>query len=149
MTGRAGLERDVLILACAISAGIHVALAPGHGPAFTTAAVVLAAVAAALTLRPRAAAVACAAAVLAGLLAAYGLAISTGLPLVHPEREPVAALALFTKAVEVAGLLAAGSLLRRRAAGLPRAVPLPLTALIAVFSALAALAVSGGHGGHV
>jgi hypothetical protein len=53
------------------------------------------------------------AAVFGGLIASYALAATTGLPVLHPEREPVDALALFTKAVEVVGLVAAASLLQR------------------------------------
>ena len=53
---------------------------------------------------------------LAGLLASYALATTTGVPLLHPEAEPVDGLALVTKAIEAAGLLAALSLLRRRPA---------------------------------
>jgi hypothetical protein len=121
---RAELERDLVIVACAISAGIHAALAPGHwaegvaaGAAFAASAFVLAGLAVALTRRPGIPALAGAAAVLAGLLVSYVLAVSTGLPVLHPESEPVEALALFTKAVEAAGLLAAAHLL---AAPFPR-----------------------------
>jgi hypothetical protein len=114
------LRRDVVILACAISAGIHGALAPGHfdesigaGLGFTGATVVLAALAVALTLRPaRALALAGAVAVFAGLLASYALATTTGLPVLHPDAEPVDSLALATKAIETIGLLAALHLLR-------------------------------------
>jgi hypothetical protein len=41
----------------------------------------------------------------------YGFAITTGVPVLHPDVEPVDGLALFTKAVEIAGLLASLSLL--------------------------------------
>jgi hypothetical protein len=115
----AGLERDVVIVACAISAGIHAALAPDHfaegagpGLGFATAAVVLAALVVGLTRRPASTAlVAGASAVLAGLLASYAFATTTGLPLLHPDPEPVDGLALATKAIEAAGLLAAAHLL--------------------------------------
>jgi hypothetical protein len=111
----AGLERDVLIVACAISAGIHAALAPDHfadgtapGLGFAAAAVLLAGFVVALTRTPGSTAVAAGAgAVLAGLIASYLLATSTGLPLLHPEAEPVDGLGLATKAVEAVGLLAA------------------------------------------
>jgi hypothetical protein len=117
----AGLERDVLIVACAISAGIHAALAPDHfaegtgtGLGFTTAAVLLAALVVGLTYRPASAGVvAGASAVLAGLLASYVFATTTGLPLLHPDPEPLDGLALGTKAIEAAGLLAATHLLWR------------------------------------
>ena len=59
----------------------------------------------------------------AGLLAAYVLAITVGLPLLHPEPEPVDALAVATKAVETAGLVAALHLLRRGKAPLALASP--------------------------
>jgi len=116
-----GLERDVLIVACAISAGIHAALAPDHfaqgtgpGLGFAAAAVLLAVLVVRLTHRPASrAAVAGAGAVLAGLLASYALATTTGLPLLHPDAEPVDGLALATKAIEAVGLLAAAHLLWR------------------------------------
>jgi hypothetical protein len=118
------LRRDVVILACAVSAGIHGALAPAHfaegaasGVGFVTSAVVLAVLAVALTLRPAGTPpLAGAAIVLAGLLGSYALAATTGVPLLHPHPEPVDGLALATKAFEAAGLVAAVSLLRRRSA---------------------------------
>ena len=121
MITSAGLERDVLIVACAISAGIHAALAPGHfaegtgpGLGFAAAAVLLAGLAVELTQRPASTlALAGAGAVLAGLVASYALATTTGLPLLHPDAEPVEGLALATKAIEAIGLLAAVHLLWR------------------------------------
>ena len=115
------MRRDVVILACAISAGIHGALVPEHfaegvgpGVGFVVATVALAFVAVDLTLRPASVLGPVAAAVLlAGLLASYALAITTGLPVLHPDSEPVDGLALATKAIEAAGLLAALSLTRR------------------------------------
>jgi hypothetical protein len=120
----ADLRSDLVILACAISAGIHGALTPSHfdegtgpGLGFSAATVALAAIVVWLTLRPASTlALAAAAATLAGLLASYALAITTGVPLLRPHLEPVDGLALATKAIEVAGLLAATSLLRRRVA---------------------------------
>jgi hypothetical protein len=111
------LGRDVVILACAISAGIHGALAPEHfaegpgaGAGFVAATVLLALAAVGVTLRPAsAAALARAAAVFAGLLVSYALAVTTGVPLLHPEPEPVDGLALATKAIETLGLLAAST----------------------------------------
>ena len=112
------MARDLVIVACAISAGIHAALAPGHlaegmaaGVAFGVAAALLAGAAVLLTREPSAPVLFGAAAVLAGLIASYALAVTTGLPLLHPEPEPVEALALFTKAVEAIGLVAAAHLL--------------------------------------
>jgi hypothetical protein len=115
------LRRGVVILACAISAGIHGALAPDHfteglrpGGGFVVATVVLALLAIVLTRRPDSRpALAGAAAVLVGLIGSYALATTTGLPVLHPDPEPVEELALATKAVEAAGALAAASLLRR------------------------------------
>ena len=115
------VKRDLVILACAISAGIHGALVPDHfaegagpGVGFVLATAVLAAVAIGITLRTSSELpVAGAAFVFAGLLASYLLATTTGLPVFHPEPEPVDNLALATKAIEAVGLLAAASLLRR------------------------------------
>jgi hypothetical protein len=122
----AEFKGDVVILACAISAGIHGALAPDHfnegvgaGSGFVASAVALAGLVLWLTLRPTSSvAFAAAAAVFLGLLASYGFAITSGLPVLHPEPEPVAGLALATKAIEALGLVAASSLLWRPAAAL-------------------------------
>ncbi len=116
---RADVERDLLIVVCAISAGIHAALAPEHfreaaatGTGFVAATVLLGVLAVALTRRPASrAATLAAAAVLAGLIASYALATTSGVPLLQPEPEAVDGLALFTKAVELLGLLAAAHLL--------------------------------------
>ena len=118
------LTRDVVILACAVSAGVHAALVPAHfeegagaGVGFVTAAVLLALLAVVLTVGPRHdLPLALAALTLAGLLASYGFAVTTGLPLLHPEPEPVDGLGLATKAIEAGGLTAAASLLWRRPA---------------------------------
>jgi hypothetical protein len=125
------LRRDVVIIACAISAGIHGALVPAHfdegagaGLGFAAAAVLLTALVLGLTLRPAGTRVlAAAAAVLLGLLASYLLAVTTGVPVLHPQPEPLDGLALATKAIEAAGLLAAMSLLRRPAAALTLTQP--------------------------
>ncbi len=153
------LERDLLIVACAISAGVHAALAPAHlgegaaaAAAFAVSAVLLAGLCIALTRRVSAAALTGAALLLASLLAGYALAVTIGLPIVHPGPEGVDTLGVVTKAVELVGLLAAVGLLRRRVAGTARTVrpiPVPLTVLIASFSALTALALSTGHDVHV
>jgi hypothetical protein len=117
----AELKADVVILACAISAGIHGALAPDHfsdgagaGLGFVASAVALAGVAVWLTVRPASRlALAAAAFVFVGLLASYALAVTSGLPLLHPEPEPIDGLALSTKAIEALGLAVASSLLWR------------------------------------
>ena len=131
MTSPVDLERDLLVLACAVSAGFHAALVPGHfdegigaGLGFVAAAVALAGVVVWLTRRPASRpALTAAAATFVGLLAGYALAITTGLPVLHPDPEPVDGLALVTKGIEAAGLLAASGLLRRprvAAAALPQ-----------------------------
>ncbi|HET9286214.1 MAG TPA: hypothetical protein VFO26_01535 [Gaiella sp.] len=115
---------DLVVLACAISAGIHGALAPSHldegtapGLGFAAATVALTGTVLWLTWRPSSTlAVAVAAVTLSSLLASYALAITTGVPLLHPHAEPVGGLALATKAIEALGLLAASSLLLRRVA---------------------------------
>jgi len=123
------LRRDVVILACAVSAGIHGALAPEHfeegtgaGIGFVVSTILLAALAVALTVRPASRIpLAGAALVFTGLLVSYGLAVTTGFPVLHPEPEPIDGLALVTKAFEVVGLVAALNLRWRRSA-----VSLPL-----------------------
>jgi hypothetical protein len=117
----AELKGDVVILACAVSAGIHGALVPGHfdegtgaGLGFLAATAVLAGLVVWLTWRPTSLpALATAAITFAGLLASYAMAVTAGLPVLHPDPEPVDGLALATKAIEAAGLLAATSLLWR------------------------------------
>jgi membrane-bound metal-dependent hydrolase YbcI (DUF457 family) len=117
----AELKGDIVILACAVSAGIHGALVPGHfdegggaGFGFAAAAVALTGLIAWLTWRPASrSAVAVAAAIFVGLLASYALVTTTGMPVLHPDPEPVDGLALATKAIEAVGLLAATTLLWR------------------------------------
>jgi hypothetical protein len=117
----AELRGDIVILACAISAGIHGALVPGHfdegigaGLGFVAATIALAGLIVWLTRRPASpSALAGAALTLGGLLASYALATTTGLPVLHPDPEPVDGLALATKGIEAAGLLAASGLLWR------------------------------------
>ena len=121
MTALDGLERDLVIVACAISAGTHGALVPGHleegagaGLGFLASAALLGALTVALTVRPSAMLPLVGAAVmLAGLIGAYALAITTGVPVLHPAVEPVDGLAVATKLVEAVGLVAAARLLRR------------------------------------
>jgi len=115
------LERDVTVLACAISAGIHAALVPEHleegraaARGFVVSALLLAALAVALTYRLTPFLLLAAGALITGLIVSYALAITTGIPVLHPEIESVEGLALFTKAVEVAGLVAVADLLLSR-----------------------------------
>ena len=119
----AEFKGDVVILACAISAGIHGALVPAHfsevagaGAGFVAAAGALAGLVVWLTARPlNSLALGATAAVFLGLLASYALAVTSGLPLLHPQPEAVDGLALATKAVEALGLVVATSLLWRPA----------------------------------
>lgn len=111
---------DIVILACAVSAGVHGALVPDHfhegtgpGVGFLLATVLLAILAVVLTRRPTQLALGLTAVAFAALIGSYALAVTTGVPVLHPEVEAVDALALVTKAVEVAGLLAAMSLVPR------------------------------------
>jgi len=110
----ADLRIDVLILVCAVSAGIHGALVPEHfdegtgaGLGFVAATVLLAVLAVALTRAPAQLTLLATASVLAGLIASYALVITTGFPVLHPDVEAVDGLALFTKAIEVLGLVLA------------------------------------------
>ena len=104
-----------LVVVCAVSAGIHAGLTPEHlreepaaGYGFLVSTLLLAGLAVALTLRPASrTAAAASAAVLAGLLVAYAFAVTTGVPVLHPDVEPADWLSLATKAVELAGLAAA------------------------------------------
>jgi hypothetical protein len=107
------MQRQLLVVTCATSAGIHAALVPQHleeelgaGLGFLAAALLLAVVTGAIVWDVGRAAVG-AAAVLGGLLAVYLPATTTGMPLLHPEPEPITALALATKAIEAVGLLSA------------------------------------------
>ena len=130
---RTNVECDVLIACCAISAGIHAALAPEHlheetaaGVGFLLSAVLLAAVGVALTIRPASLLAAGAAgALLAGLIVAYALGVTVGLPVLHPQAEPADGLGLATKVIELVGLAAALSLVApgRRAGRLTRLQP--------------------------
>jgi hypothetical protein len=114
------LRRDLVILACAVSSGVHAALMPEHfreraaaGLGFLVAAVALAALAVAVSLYPTSARLLVGATgVFVGLLVGYALATTTGMPVLHPDPEPVDGLALATKAIEAVGLLAASSLVR-------------------------------------
>jgi hypothetical protein len=115
----AELRIDVVILSCAISAGIHGALVPDHfeegtgaGLGFVVATVLLAVLAVLLTYKPAQLALAGVAAVFVGLIASYALVVTTGFPVLHPDVEAVDGLALFTKAIEAMGLVLTASLVR-------------------------------------
>jgi hypothetical protein len=116
----AELRTDAVILACAISAGVHGALVPDHfeegmgaGLGFVAATVLLSILGVALTRKPTEVALLGTIAVFAGLIASYALVITTGMPVLHPEQEAVDGLALFTKGIEAIGLVLAASLVRR------------------------------------
>jgi hypothetical protein len=126
----AELRTDLVILTCAISAGIHGALVRDHfeegtgaGLGFVVATILLAVLAVVLTRKPSQVALLAAAAVFAGLIASYALVLTTGFPVLHPEPEAVDALALFTKAIEAIGLVLAASLLRRPSLGITLTQP--------------------------
>jgi drug/metabolite transporter (DMT)-like permease len=148
------VRRDILAVTCAISAGIHAGLVPDHleeniaaGVGFAASAVVLAGLAVAVARQLRRVHVHIAVVVFTGLIVAYVLAVTTGVPGLVPEPEPVDGLAVATKLVEVIGLAVAisleGSLLPRL-----RPIPVALVAVVVAFSAAAAVALSSGHGGH-
>ena len=116
----AGLRTDLVILTCAISAGIHGALVGDHfqegtgaGLGFVAATVLLAFLAVVLARRPSQLGFVATAAVFAGLIASYVLVLTTGFPVLHPEQEAVDWVAVFTKAIEAVGLVLVVSLLRR------------------------------------
>ncbi len=120
MTAPGGVERDVVIVASAISAGVHAALVPTHlsdgtaaAAAFLAAAVLTAGLAVGLTVTAGAALPAVASLAFAGLIVSYGLAATVGLPVVHPSPDPIEGLALATKLAEAVGLVAALDIVRR------------------------------------
>jgi hypothetical protein len=126
----AALRTEIVILACAISAGIHGALvrdhfAEGLGPGlgFVAATALPAALAVVLRERPTRHGFLAATVVFAGLIAAYAAVVATGVPMLHPSREGVDGLALVTKAVEAVGLVAAASLVPGRLPAIPFAQP--------------------------
>ena len=148
------LRRDALALCCALSAGIHAGLTPAHldenvaaGLGFAASAVLLAWLAIGLARRPDVILVDASIVVLTGLLIAYALAVTTGVPGLVPEPEPIDWFALVTKAVEVLGLALALSL---RWTSLPRFRPIPVALVMVVVtsSALLAIAVERAQGGH-
>jgi plastocyanin len=123
------MMRRLVILALLVSAAIHAALTPEHlaempklGIGFAVGAAGAVAVAAWLALDHRSSHAFVAASVLfSGMLAAWALAVTTGIPFLMKGREPVELAAVICKLVEAAGLLAAVSPPWRR--GLVLAVP--------------------------
>ena len=115
--------RNVVAACCAASAGVHAALVPEHlredpalGLGFAVAAVLLAASALAFSGRrsaPRFAAPATAL-LLAGLIVAYGLSRTVGLPLVGANAEAVDGVGVVTQGVQAVALAAAIALTNPR-----------------------------------
>jgi len=112
------MNRNLLLIAVALSAGVHAGLAPSHleeepllGFGFVTAVVLLAAVAFALARRLESPLpVTAAALVLGGLVAGYVATRTVGLP--GLEHEDWDSLGLTTSVVELAGITAAFHLIR-------------------------------------
>ena len=108
------MNRTVLLLAGAVSAGVHAGLAPEHlhewpplGAAFVAAAAAAALAVAALVLRPESLwPPRILGALLGGLIVAYALTRLAALPPLDPDREPLDLLGVCTCAAEAAGLLA-------------------------------------------
>jgi hypothetical protein len=114
-----------VVFTCAASAGVHAGLVPEHlreeprlGVAFIVAVALLLATGAVLVIRPAGRQVARAAALLfAGLIAAYAVSRTTGIPLLAADREAVDTVGVITNLVEALGLAAAlrlGQLIGRR-----------------------------------
>jgi len=167
------LTATLVVLAAAVSAGIHAGLVPEHlgempllGVSFIFAVLALLAIGAAVAIRPETQLPASLAAFLfAGLILAYVASRTTGLPALEPEPEPVDAIGIVTVAVQLAGLLAAlwltrtadrqQSLVDETPQGMPsgslphRSKSLVLAGLVAIAFAVVALNAAGGEGhGH-
>ena len=114
-----------LLAACAFSAGTHIALAPEHlgesallGLSFLVAAVLLVALGLGAFTRPRSLRLPLLIALLsAALIAAYIASRSVGLPILHPESEPVDVVGVTTKAAELVALTLSLHLYRKNAVG--------------------------------
>ena len=166
------LTAILVVLAAAVSAGIHAGLIPEHlgempllGVSFIFAVLVLLAIGAAVAIRPEAQLSASLAALLfAGLILAYVASRTTGLPVFEPEPERVDAIGIVTVAVQLVGLLAALWLTRTAGrqrplvGGIPPSMPsgslphrsksLVLAGLVAIAFAVVALNAAGGEEGH-
>ena len=166
------LTAILVVLAAAVSAGIHAGLVPEHlgempllGVSFIFAVLALLASAVAVTIRPEAQLPASLVAFLfAGLILAYVASRTTGLPVLEPEPEPVNAIGIVTVAVQLVGLLAAlwltrtagrqRSLLGGTHQGTPsgslphRSKSLLLAGSVAIAFAVFALDAGGGDEGH-
>ena len=166
------LTAILVVLAAAVSAGIHAGLVPEHlgempllGVSFIFAVLALLAIAVAVAIRPEAQLPASLAAFLfAGLILAYVASRTSGLPVLEPEPEQVDAIGIGTVAVQLVGLLAA--LWLTRTAGRQRSVvggapqgtlsgslphrskALVLAGLVAIAFSVVALDAAGGDEGH-
>ena len=108
------MNRTLLLVAGAVSAGVHAGLAPEHlhewpplGAAFVAAATAGALLVAALVLRPESLwPPRILATLLGGLIVAYALTRLAALPPLDPDREPLDLLGVCTCVVEAAGLVA-------------------------------------------
>jgi hypothetical protein len=106
-------DADIVLAACAISAGAHAALVPSHlqheprlGLAFLAAVALLLAAGAAIARCPgRARPVQASALLFAGLITAYAAATSIGIPVLSDHPEAVDGVALVTKLAESVGLV--------------------------------------------
>jgi hypothetical protein len=106
---------DVLVVAAAVSAGVHAGLAPEHlhegaplGASFVAAAVAAGVGVAALVLRPASLwPPRLVGALLGSLVVAYALTRLAALPPLDPDREPLDALGVCTSAIEAAGFVVA------------------------------------------
>jgi hypothetical protein len=116
---------ELVVFACAASAGIHAGLVPEHlreeprlGVAFTLAVITLLATGAAVAFQPWARRVArISALLLGGLIAAYAASRTTGIPLLAPDPEAVDAVGIAAISIELVGLICAlwlGQPIRRR-----------------------------------
>jgi drug/metabolite transporter (DMT)-like permease len=116
VTATENLARYLVIVACAVSAGVHAGLVPSHlgeDPKLAVAFVLVAAFVFACTIAltrsspPSRLTVGVAASALAALIAAYAASRTVGLPLAREHTEPLDTLGLVTNAIEAVGLIAA------------------------------------------
>jgi hypothetical protein len=121
---RTGAGATILVVAAAVSAGVHAGLAPEHlhewpplGAAFVGVAAAAGLGVVALVLRPASLWPARAlGALLGGLIVAYALTRLAALPPLDPEREPLDVLGVCTSVVEAVGL---GASVRLTSGGTP------------------------------
>lgn len=122
---------NVLILSCAISAGVHIALAPAHleestalGCGFALSAALLITVSLFLAAggELEGAGARAAAVLLTGLMVAYGVSRTAGLPVGDEGVEPVDVTGVATQLVQATGVVAALALSRAARTGMVRAL---------------------------